>query len=255
MSVGVGSSAGPTGRAARVPSDTARDDRRPRRVPNIYWINPSYSGLMPSELVSLVDASQLLGVSPERVRQLVLAGDIPGVRFGNAWAVPRDAIAARRHVSNRRGRPLGIKRVWKSIVACDVDLSNASRFRNRGDIHRYSMSSADVDHLLQSDAAMLSGIGGAIYFGEPLASDGADLNMYVSAESHAALDSLVVAVPDPLGEAVLRVVADQLWPDVVRGAHRGDADQLIAPRAAVALDLMESGDPRHWVAAENLVAR
>ena len=70
---------------------------------------------MASELVSLAAASQLLGVSPERVRQLVVAGDVPGVRFGNAWAVPRDAIAARRQVSNRRGRPLGERRAWQAI--------------------------------------------------------------------------------------------------------------------------------------------
>jgi len=85
---------------------------------------------MASDLVSLADASQLLGVSSERVRQLVVAGDLPGVRFGNAWAVPRDAVAARRQASNRRGRPLGEKRVWQAIVSGDVDLSNVSRYRN-----------------------------------------------------------------------------------------------------------------------------
>jgi len=63
-----------------------------------------------AELVSLVDASAMLGVSPERVRQLVVAGDLPGVRFGTAWAVPKDAVVARRHQANRRGRPLSTKR-------------------------------------------------------------------------------------------------------------------------------------------------
>ena len=29
--------------------------------------------------------------------------------------------------------------------------------------------------------------------------------------------------------------------------------ERLAPRAAVALDLMDSGDPRHWVAAKNLI--
>ena len=95
---------------------------------------------MASDLVSLADASQLLGVSSERVRQLVVAGDLPGVRFGNAWAVPRGAVAARRQVSNRRGRPLGERRAWEAIASGGVDLSNVSRYRNRGVVERYSMS-------------------------------------------------------------------------------------------------------------------
>jgi hypothetical protein len=39
---------------------------------------------MASDLLALSDASALLGVSSERVRQLIVAGDLPGVRFGNA---------------------------------------------------------------------------------------------------------------------------------------------------------------------------
>ena len=209
---------------------------------------------MPSGLISLSAASQLLGVSAERVRQLVAAGDLPGVRFGNAWAVQRDAVSARRQVSNRRGRPLGAKRAWESIVAGDVDLSNTSRFRNRGEVHRYSMSSGDADHLVSSGGAVRSGVAAAVHFGELLSGQGADVNLYVDSAMRESLDSIVVAVPDPLGSVVLRVVADEVWPAVLDAAESSNDGQRVAPRAAVALDLMESGDPRHWVAAENLVA-
>lgn len=144
-------------------------------------------------------------------------------------------------------------RVWEVIAAGGVDLANASRFRNRGEVRRYSMSSADAEHLVSSSAAALSGVGAAIYYGEPLSPDGADINMYVSCESHEVLAGAVAAVPDPLGAVVLRVVADEVWPAVVSAAHRSGG-QMVIPRLAVALDLMESGDPRHWVAAEHLVA-
>ena len=203
--------------------------------------------------MSLKVASQLLGVSPERVRQLVAAGDLPGVRFGNAWAVPRDAVSARRHVSNRRGRPLGAKRAWAAIIAGQVDLSNSSRFRNRGEAHRYSMSAADADHLVGDVGAALSGVDAAVHFGEQLSPGSGEVSLYVSAQMHSALDSLVVAVSDPLGSVVLRVVGDDLWPVVVEASLGRNASPLVVPRAAAALDLMESGDPRHWVAAENLV--
>ncbi len=209
---------------------------------------------MASDLVSLADASQLLGVSPERVRQLVVAGDLPGVRFGNAWAVPRDAIAARRQVSNRRGRPLGEHRAWQAIGSGNVDLSNVSRYRNRGEVERYSMSAADAAYVVSELGAVESGIAGAVFHGELLqAGEGAEQDLYVSHRMHDGLASVVAAVEDPLGSVVLRVVSDEAWPEVEVLASKPGGRRLVAPAAAVALDLMDSGDARHWVAAENLV--
>lgn len=65
---------------------------------------------------------------------------------------------------------------------------------------------------------------------------------------------MVAAVPDPLGNVRLRVVPDEVWDFVVEESEEKGAIRL-APRAAVALDLMESADPRHWIAAENLVGQ
>lgn len=208
---------------------------------------------MPSDLISLADASALLGVSAERVRQLVVAGDVPGVRFGNAWAVPRDAIVARRQASNRRGRPLGPKRVWQAIGAGDVDLSNPSRYRNRGEVHRYSMSAADGLHLVSHDLAVQSGVAAAIAHGVPLSLEQSETDLYIPAAMFAGLDALVAAVADDLGSVVLRVVRQEVW-SLVHEASRFTDGRTVAPAAAVALDLMDSGDPRHWLAAERLVA-
>ena len=208
---------------------------------------------MASDLVSLADASQLLGVSAERVRQLVVAGDLPGVRFGNAWAVPRDAVAARRQVSNRRGRPLSERRAWQVIGAGDIDLSNVSRYRNRGVVERYSMSAADAAYLVSDLGAVESGVAGAVFHGELLQAEGAERDLYMSQRVHERLALVAAAVEDPLGSVVLRVVSDEAWRDVEALAARSDDGRLVAPAAAVALDLMDSGDARHWVAAENLV--
>ena len=150
---------------------------------------------MASDLLSLADASQLLGVSVERVRQLVVAGDLPGVRFGNAWAVPRDAVAARGQVSNRRGRPLGEKRAWEAISECDVDLSNVGRYRNRGEQRRYSMSLAAAAHLVDVSGAVQSGVAAAVSYGEPLSADGAEVDLYVPEELAERLASIVRPAP------------------------------------------------------------
>lgn len=208
---------------------------------------------MGSDLVSLADASVLLGVSSERVRQLVVAGDLPGVRFGNAWAVPRDSVDARRQASNRRGRPLSARRVWEQIAAGDVDLSNVSRYRNRGESHRYEMSASDLDYLSGCEGVLVSGVVAAVEFGELLQSAAGEADLYVSAEIHEHLVALVAAVPDQLGGVAIRSVPVDVWASAIAEPRSG-AGPMYAPRAAVALDLMESGDPRHWVAAENLIA-
>ena len=208
---------------------------------------------MASGLVSLADASVLLGVSSERVRQLVVAGDLPGVRFGNAWAVPRESVDARRQVSNRRGRPLSARRVWEQIVVGDVDLSNVSRCRNRGEVHRYEISVASVDYLSRRDDVLVSGVAAAVGFGEFLQPNDVSADLYIPAELHGRFDSLAAAVPDQLGSMVLRIVPEDVWPQIIDHASNGSGNLRLAPRAAVALDLMESGDPRHWIAAENLI--
>lgn len=195
-----------------------------------------------------------LGVSVERVRQLVVAGDLPGVRFGNAWAVPRQAVDARRQVSNRKGRPLSPGRVWESISAGRVDLSNVSRYRNRGEAHRYEVGAVDIAFLVGSEQVLVSGPAAADAYGELVQADGNDVYLYVSASVIADLLAVVAAVPDQLGNVIIRVVSDEVWPRV-ESIESGDraAVEGLAPRAAVALDLMESGDPRHWIAAEHLI--
>ena len=200
---------------------------------------------MPSDLVSLADASSILGVSSERVRQLVVAGDLPAQRFGNAWAVPMDAIVSRRHSSRSGGRPLGAVRAWREIVDGDVDLGRPGRYQRRAEVVRCEMSQADVESLPGAVGALMSGVRAAIEFGAPLvAAD--DRDLYLSRAAFDQLDSLVATIPDSLGQIRLRVVDDAAWA-IISGGE-------LAPRGAVALDLLDSADPRHWIAAEGLVA-
>jgi len=196
-----------------------------------------------SELLPLADAADLLGVSVERVRQLVVGGQLPGQRFGNVWVVPKDAVAARRHSPGVRGRPLGPVNAWHEIIAGSIDLCHPGRYQRRADVIRCEMSRADVAALPEMVGALLGGVRAAIELGEQLAADDS-VDVYLSATWFAGLDERVAYVPDAAGRIVLRVVDDGAWGLLPRGA--------LAPRAAVALDLLESGDPRHWIAAEHL---
>ena len=198
------------------------------------------------ELLPLADAADLLGVSVERVRQLVVGGQLPGQRFGNVWVVPKDAVAARRHSPGVRGRPLGSVRAWQEILGGVIDLGQSGRYQRRANVVRCEMSRADVAALPEMVGALLGGIQAAIDLGEQVTVDDS-VDLYLSAKSFAGLDERVAYVPDAAGRTALRVVDDEAWGLLPKGA--------LAPQAAVALDLLESGDPRHWISAEHLAHR
>lgn len=196
------------------------------------------------ELLPLADAADLLGVSVERVRQLVVGGQLPGQRFGNIWVVPKDAVAARRHSPGARGRPLGPVGAWREILGGSIDIHRPGRYQHRASVVRCKMSQADAAALPEMVGAMFGGVRAAIDLGEQLALDD-NVDLYISATSFAGIEERVALVPDVAGRIALRVVDDRAWDLLPNGA--------LAPRAAVALDLLESGDPRHWISAEHLV--
>lgn len=172
---------------------------------------------MPSDLVSLADASSILGVSSERVRQLVVAGDLPAQRFGNAWAVPMDAIVARRHSARSGGRPLGAVRAWRELVDGDIDLGRPGRCQRRAEVVRREMGEADFESLPGAVGALMGGVRAAIEFGASLI-PADDRDLYLSRSAFGQLDSLVAAVPDPLGQIRLRVVDDDAWGSSLAGS-------------------------------------
>ena len=45
------------------------------------------------EAYNTVDAAKVLGLHPERLRQLVRAGEIPAARLGKNWRISRVALA------------------------------------------------------------------------------------------------------------------------------------------------------------------
>lgn len=107
------------------------------------------------------------------------------------------------------------------------------------------MSHADVESLPAAAGALIGGVRAAVALGAPLiASD--DHDLYLSRSAFAQLESLVAFVPDPLGLVRLRVVDDDAW-EIIAGAE-------LAPAGAAALDLLDSADPRHRIAAEELIA-
>jgi hypothetical protein len=113
------------------------------------------------------------------------------------------------------------------------------------------MSRADVEASRSLFGALLGGARAAVEFGELLNVEESSADLYVSRAAFAELKAKVVLVADPLGSVAVRVVEDEAW-KVIDGSP-AEIDGL-APRNAVVLDLLESGDPRHWLAAERLAS-
>ena len=148
---------------------------------------------------------------------------------------------------------MGARRAWEKIVVGDVDLDDVGRFRNRAVVHRYEVSGSDAEFLASHDAVAVSGVAAAIEMGEPLAVAARGMELYMAESFHEHLGSVVALVIDPLGDLTVRVVVDGAW-DLVMGASQvADGGVRLVPRGAVALDLMASADPRHWIAAQHLL--
>jgi hypothetical protein len=95
---------------------------------------------------------------------------------------------------------------------------------------------------------MLSGVDAAIALGAQLSASDAGFELYLSEGDLAVAP--VAFVANPLGSAVLRLLPDEAEPPTATLVD----GQRFAPAAAVALDLLESDDPRHWIAARDLLA-
>ena len=148
---------------------------------------------------------------------------------------------------------MGARRAWEKIVVGDVDLDDVGRFRNRAVVHRYEVSGSDAEFLASHDAVAVSGVAAAIEMGEPLAVAARGMELYMAESFHEHLGSVVALVADPLGDLTVRVVQDDAWDLVMGASQKADGGVRLAPRAAVALDLMASADPRHWIAAQHLL--
>ncbi len=218
-------------------------------------------------MLGVAEAAAELAVSPRRVRQMLVDGVLAGERVGRAWVIEREHL---RQVQQRRpevGRPWSPASAWAVLALADgedPDLSPVERSRARKRLaqgldevagrlvaradqsHFYAHPSV-LDRLAGAPAVVRGGISAAVEYGADLVV-GDGFEGYVRAGD---LDELVsqfgldgeAARPNVL----LRVVDDAAWP--FRPGHRS------AGRAVVAIDLLESDDPRSQRAGADLMVR
>src|SRR5262249_61695412 len=69
------------------------------------------------EYLSVADAAHALQVSPRRVRQLLAARSLPGVRIAGRWLVSPAAVEHRNRSQPAAGRPLSSTSAWQVLAA------------------------------------------------------------------------------------------------------------------------------------------
>lgn len=210
------------------------------------------------EVVGVPDAAEVLGVSAERVRQLIYAGDLSAHRISGRWMVDRASLNRRATRVRRAGRPFAAPRAWALLALADgrepdwvsayarhqlrevldrrglADLHH--QLGRRAEVRRWFVHPSMVEDLVGERGVVLSGAeaSGVLRSSGPA-------EVYVDAEDVAALERDFV--PDVDAERPNLIVR------VVRGPWPFAAGERRAWSAVVAADLMDHPDDERAVRA------
>lgn len=210
----------------------------------------------PPELLSVPDAAQALGVNDSRVRALLAAGQLDGVKLGGRWVVPSRAVRERRNSSRGRGRPLIQANAWAVLALASGQPAKwvsrdeqrrlvrllegrgfealVPRLRGRAKVLRFYGLPGILRELGEAPEVVRAGPSAARRHRLGLV-PGEEVDAYVSEKHLVRLVKRIALEPRDDGANVrLRVISRDLWP----------FDEQFAPLAAVAVDLAELPDAR-----------
>lgn len=212
------------------------------------------------------EAARRLGVHESRVRALVRAGRLPARKIANRWLVGAGAVERRALIRHDRGRPLDPANAWGLLFLASGEpapwLANdvrsrlrrrlrescvrkeLSRLGKRAQVYYFAGAKLAGSALLRNPRFVQSGISAAAGYGASLRSPGI-LEGYLPAPEVERLVYRYALQPaeEPEADLILHVVSG-FWPF---NEHK------VAPRAAVAADLLDSVDQRTRRAGEDLL--
>jgi hypothetical protein len=208
--------------------------------------------------LSVDEAAERLGRSPEAVRLMAVSGELEAVKRGHTWWLDARAIERRRREPPGRGRPLSPAMAWSVLLLASgaPELAGRAagaahhpsrarrwlqdhplaeyfpRLRARAVRESFGGHPAEIGRILGRADVMASGISAAELIG--LHGSAGVVEFYAPASARSALIE-EHALDEGSGPVLARWVPDDLWPVVERPR---------APRAAVLVDLLENDDPR-----------
>ncbi len=206
----------------------------------------------------MAEAAERLSVTQDQVRRLISSGDLPADRVGNkAWLISTEAVERRLDQAPRDGRRLTPPNAWAALfliggepapwldqpnrwrisryLATHRPSEDRSRFASRGRPKGFRAHPSLLASVRDDSSLMLTGTSGATERRLGLVGGGGEVDAYVSS---ADLDAVIGRnhmrrSDDP--NVVLRVVDSFTtpWPP-----------SRVAPASAIALDLLDSPEPR-----------
>jgi len=206
------------------------------------------------DFMSVVDAAKELKIHPNRVRQLLASGSLAGRLVGGRWLVSANSVWSRGHTelplapySERTawatlfalsGEPVGIllsrserARMFSRILSVP-SIRIAHLCRRRATVHALSCSAKFIPEIVGLPGVVRSGISAVSDYDIDLG--GAEADLYMRGTSD--IDQLKSIYPLYEGgksNLVIRVPSRWVF-----------GDKLLAPLAVVAVDLIDSGEPR-----------
>jgi excisionase family DNA binding protein len=217
--------------------------------------------------LTVAQAARRLGVSASMVRQLIATGELPAERFGGrTWMVSGDAVERRADQAPQGGRRLSTANAWailymlagepvewidqptrwrlRRYLASHLPSADRARFANRGRPSAYRAHPSLLAAVRSDPDLMLTGTTAASERRLGLVGGTGEVDAYVSG---ARLEDLVRRHhlrPSGDPNAILRVVPPftLAWPP-----------GRLAPASAIALDLLDSPEPRAKQVGEDVL--
>lgn len=208
------------------------------------------------DALPVADAARALGLSAQRVRALLDDGALPGRKVAGRWLVDRSAVDRRVREPKLAGRPFSPAQAWGLIALAEgddpkwLDASHRSRLRRqlrehdlrdvipslvrRGRRIGLRAHASDLARIEAEPDVVRSGVSAASDYGLEIVAPGV-LEAYIPARRWSPLERRYHLQLSADPNLILHVI-DGPWPFA--------KDQRVAPKLAVALDLLDHDDER-----------
>jgi len=221
--------------------------------------------------ISSQEAAERLGVGQRRVRRLVASGDLRGHQLAGVWHVDAGDVAHRKAVSPNRGRPWSERVAWGGLWLLSGLTPDwlggteiwrlrkrfselgpealALAVRRRARVEHCRILPAYLDAVTKERGAVSGGLSAAASAGADIV--GTDLaELYCDRETRRDLFAhFAITTTSSRPNLIVRTIENT---DL---SHRLLAGRTEMPAAAVAVDLIESTEPRTTYAGAELAAR
>ena len=230
---------------------------------------------MATETITTGEASRRLGVSAQRLRQLITSGDIHAERHGHVWAVdPRSVNDYDRRRRPTAGRSLSPTMAWAAMLsnfgttiedelAVAFDLHGTERSRlaklrerqpgdwrwlahRRATTERFNTFDAFLDRIELLDDVVRTGVSALSDYNVDLIAHERHLDVYVPAAVAHELTKTMRLEPRSTGNLTLRSIPDLDEAGFIMGRD-------VMPRSVVAVDLLDDADERTARAGADLI--